>query len=101
LGTKQHLLADANGVPMTIRMTGANRHDLKEILALMVQMPAIEGKPGHPRLKPKVVKADRAYHEKWANAFLEWLDITLQNRERLTEGGWERPDGWSNEQSPA
>jgi transposase len=35
-GTKQHLIVDRNGVPLEIRITGANRADVLEIIPLVV-----------------------------------------------------------------
>jgi transposase len=87
LGTKQHLLVDGNGVPLTIRVTGANRHDVKEIIPLVVNIPAIGGKPGHPVQKPKALQADRAYHDKWVDALLKWLGIEPKIAKRNTPHG--------------
>src|ERR1700761_5345257 len=52
-GTKQHLLVDRHGVPLEVRVTGANRHDVLQIIPLVVNMPHIRGKVGHPIEKPK------------------------------------------------
>lgn len=76
LGTKQHLLVGGHGVPLTILVTGANRHDVQQIIPLVVNMPAIGGKPGHPVEKPEVLQADRAYHDKSVDALLRWSGIT-------------------------
>ena len=74
-GTKQHLLVDANGVPLEVRITGANRHDVKEIIPLVVNMPSITGKPGHPVEKQEGLQADLAYHDKTVDALLRWSRI--------------------------
>jgi len=74
-GTKQHLIVDRGGVPLEIRITRANRNDVLEIIPLVVNVPSIGGKPGHPIQKPKVVQADRAYHSKAVDALLQWLGI--------------------------
>lgn len=34
-GSKRHLLVDARGVPLSIVVTGANRHDVKELAAVL------------------------------------------------------------------
>jgi transposase len=86
-GTKQHLLVDRNGVPLEIRITGANRHDVLEIIPLVVNMPSIAGKPGHPIQKPKAVQADRAYHDRAVDALLSWLGITPLIAKRNTPHG--------------
>jgi transposase len=87
LGTKQHLLVDGNGIPLTIRVTGANRHDVTEIIPLVVNMPAIGGKPGPPAQKPKALQADRAYHDKSVDALLKWLGIKPKIAKRGTPNG--------------
>jgi transposase len=87
LGTKQHLLVDRHGVPLVIRVTGANRHDVIEIIPLVVNIPAIGGKPGHPVAKPGVVQADRAYHDKSVDALLRWLGIEPKIAKRGTPHG--------------
>lgn len=102
-GTKQHLLVDGQGVPLSIRVTGANRHDVMEIIPLVVNMPAVGGLPGHPVEKPQAVQADRAYHDKSVDALLKWLGIEPRIAKRGTAHGsglgktrWvvERTIGW-------
>jgi len=60
-GSKHHLLVERHGIPLAVTLTGANRHDITELLNLVEQIPAIAGKRGRPRQKPKVVQGDRAY----------------------------------------
>jgi len=55
-------VVDANGIPLAIKLTGANRHDVTQLLPLVDAIPPIRGKPGAPLRKPKLVMADRAYH---------------------------------------
>jgi hypothetical protein len=35
LGSKHHLLTDANGIPLSVILTGANRHDVTQLLRLV------------------------------------------------------------------
>jgi len=74
-GTKQHLLVDRNGVPIEIRVTGANRHDVREIIPLVANMPSIAGKVGHPLQRPRAIQGDRAYQDANAEDILIWLGI--------------------------
>ena len=60
-GSKHHLLVERHGIPLAVTLTGANRHDITELLNLVEQIPAIAGKRGRPRQKPEVVQGDRAY----------------------------------------
>jgi hypothetical protein len=39
LGSKRHLICDGRGVPLVIRVTGANRNDSQEALALVDAVP--------------------------------------------------------------
>jgi transposase len=60
-GTKHHVLVDANGIPLSIEITGANRHDVTQLIHLIEDIPEIRGKPGRPRKKPDIVQGDRGY----------------------------------------
>jgi transposase len=55
------LAVDAGGVPLACVLTGANRHDVTQLLPLIDAIPAIAGKVGAPVRKPGRVLADRAY----------------------------------------
>lgn len=86
-GTKQHLLVDRNGVPLEIRVTGANRHDVLEIIPLVANMPPIAGKVGHPIERPKAIQADRAYQDSAVVGILKWLGIKPMIAMRNTPHG--------------
>jgi len=60
-GTKHHVITDAGGIPLKTEVTGANRHDVTQLLSLVDEIPAVKGKPGRPRRRPEEVYADRAY----------------------------------------
>jgi transposase len=61
LGSKHHLLVEGQGVPLSMSLTGANRHDITQLLNLVESIPAVKGRRGRPRRKPKMVQGDRAY----------------------------------------
>ena len=61
LGSKHHLLTDAHGIPLAIFLTGANRHDVTQLLPLLDSIPHVTGKVGAPRFRPERVQGDRAY----------------------------------------
>src|SRR5437773_8555265 len=48
-GSKHHILTDAHGIPLNVILTGANRHDVTQLLPLIDSAPPVAGKPGHPR----------------------------------------------------
>ena len=60
-GSKQHVLTDAKGTPLSTQMTAANAHDVTQLLPLADAVPPVSGKPGRPRQRPKELYADRAY----------------------------------------
>jgi transposase len=59
-GVKQHILTDAQGVPLAGEITGANVPEIKELLPLLDSC-GPRDKTGRPRHRPKVVYGDRAY----------------------------------------
>lgn len=61
LGSKHHLLVEGRGVPLSVSLTGANRHDITQLLNLVESIPPVKGRRGRPRRKPKRVQGDRAY----------------------------------------
>jgi transposase len=63
-GSKHHLLTDAQGIPLATVLTGANRHDVTQLLPLIDKIPHVRGKVGAPRHRPKQVQGDRAYDSK-------------------------------------
>jgi transposase len=60
-GSKHHLLTDAQGIPLAIILTKANRHDVTQLLPLLDKVPPVRGKRGAPRFRPERVQGDRAY----------------------------------------
>jgi transposase len=61
LGCKHHMLTDAHGIPLAVILTGANRHDVTQLLPLVEKIPRVKGKRGAPRFRPKQLQGDRAY----------------------------------------
>ena len=60
-GSKHHLLVDAGGLPLAVRVTGGNRHDVTQLLPLVEQVPPIRGRSGRPLRRPRQLVGDRAY----------------------------------------
>ena len=64
-GSKHHLITEAQGIPLAVILTGANRHDVTQLHALVDAIPPIAGKRGRPLSKPRIVQGDRGYdHDK-------------------------------------
>jgi transposase len=68
-GSKHHVITDAQGVPLAVRLTGANVHDVTQLQPLVEAIPPIPGRRGRPRQRPTSVQGDRAYdsepHRQW------------------------------------
>lgn len=61
LDSKRHLICDGRGIPLAIQLTGANRNDSQQALALVDAIPSLQGARGRPRCRPDCVLGDRAY----------------------------------------
>jgi hypothetical protein len=55
------VITDATGVPLAASLTGGNRHDVTELMALVEAIPPLRGKRGRPKRRPRLILADRAY----------------------------------------
>ncbi|WP_231401553.1 IS5 family transposase [Cupriavidus sp. WS] len=86
-GSKHHILVDANGVPISAILTGANRNDVTQLLPLVDAIPPIRGVPGRPLQKPKVIYADRGYDSEPHRQRLRERGIKPVIAKRRTEHG--------------
>ena len=55
------MICDGHGIPLAIKLTGANCHDSTLALPLVDGIPLLQGPPGRPRCRPDSVLGDRAY----------------------------------------
>lgn len=63
-GSKYHVLCDRNGLPLHVRLTGANTHDSTMLVPLLETNPGVReraGHPGRPRRRPDKLHADKGY----------------------------------------
>jgi transposase len=86
-GSKHHILVDANGVPVSAILTGANRNDVTQLLPLVNSTPPIRGARGRPLQKPKVIYADRGYDSESHRQQLRERGIKPVIAKRRTEHG--------------
>ena len=87
LGSKHHVIVDANGVPLAVSVTAANRNDVLEIIPLVADLPYVAGKRGHPRQRPDALQGDRGYDSEPVRAILRWMGIEPILAKRNTEHG--------------
>jgi len=94
------------GVPLAVRLTGANRNDSQEALALVDAIPLWQGERGRPRCRPDCVLGDRGYDAAAIRCGLRARHIRpLLARRRTTHGSglgrwrWvvERAFAWLNQ----
>ena len=86
-GSKHHVLTDANGIPLNVILTGANRHDVTQLIPLVDSAPPVAGKPGHPKQRPESLYADRAYDSELHRRELRQRHIEPHLAKRNTEHG--------------
>jgi len=55
------VITDGNGIPFVVKLTGANAHDVTQLIPLIDAIPPVRGRPGRPRRRPVVLVADRGY----------------------------------------
>ena len=81
------MITDARGIPLATTLTGANRHDVTQLKALVEAIPAVRGKRGRPRRRPDRVQGDRAYDSQPHRHWLRSLGIASDLARRATEHG--------------
>lgn len=86
-GSKHHVATDAAGAPLNAVLTGANRHDVTQLLPLLDGVPSVAGKPGRPRRRPEAAYADRAYDSESHREELRRRGIEPHLARRNTEHG--------------
>jgi transposase len=67
-----------NGVPLAAAITGANRHDVTQLVPLVDAVPPVRGKRGRPRRRPRRALGDRAYGSRRHRLELRRRGIRLQ-----------------------
>jgi transposase len=87
LGTKHHIVTDAQGLPLAVTITGSNVPDVKQMLHAVDSIPDVRGKVGHPRKRPDELYADRAYDSEPHRKELRNRGISPRIPHRRTEHG--------------
>ena len=87
LGTKHHVLTDAQGIPLATTVTGANAADVTQLLPLVDGIPDLSGPDGDKPAKPEKLYADRAYDSEPHREELRKQDIEPKIAKRRTEHG--------------
>lgn len=90
-GVKDHTLTDGNGLPLAVSVTGANRHDVTQLIPLVDAVPSVHGKIGLPHRRFTRVLADRGYdNDKYRRLLrsrnIQAGDRPARHRERFRPG---------------
>jgi transposase len=60
------VITDAHGTPLAVSLTGGHRNDVTELMPLLHAIPAVRGRRGRPRRRPRTLYADRGYdHDRY------------------------------------
>jgi transposase len=68
-------------------LTGANAHDITQLIPLVDEIQPIKGKPGRPRQRPERVQGDRGYDSEPHRKQLRKRNIEPVLAKRNTEHG--------------
>ena len=72
---------------MAFTITGANAHDITQLLPLVEAIPPVRGKRGRPRRRPDLVQGDRGYDSQPHRDALKAMGIDSLLAKRNTENG--------------
>jgi transposase len=86
-GTKYTLMVDRHGVPLGIRIAGAQVSDHRQLLPVVTNFPRVGGKAGRPKEHPEALYADRGFDSEPARGILKWLGIDPHIAKRGTQHG--------------
>lgn len=86
-GSKHHVLTDGQGIPLNATVTAANVNEVTQVPGVLVNRPAVGGKPGPKRERPERLQGDGAYDSEPLRALLRWLGITPVLGKRNREHG--------------
>lgn len=94
----------ADGLPLAVAVSGANRHDSMLVEPILDRLPAVKGAgAGRPRRRPVKLHADKGYDNPRVRRYLRRRGITariarrgVESSERLGRHRWvvERTVGW-------
>ena len=98
------MVTDAEGTPLGLTISPANRHDSQMVAATLDAVPPVSGgKRGRPRRRPKKLHADKAYAGRPVREALRKRGITprvarrgIEDSQRLGRHRWvvERTFAW-------
>jgi transposase len=107
-GSKRHLVVDAQGIPLAVRLTAANVDECQLVEELLDAIPPLRRRgPGRPRFRPAKAHADKGYDFRKCRAACRVRGIRpriarrgVESKTRLGRHRWvvERTFSWLNKQ---
>ena len=105
-GCKRHLVVDATGIPLAVRLSAANVNDCQRVEQMLDAIPPLRRRgPGRPRCRPRKLHADKGYDFKKCRRACRARGILpriarrgIESSERLGRHRWvvERDFAWMN-----
>jgi transposase len=87
-GTKYHLLVTADGLPLAVAISGANRHDSVLVEPILDRLPPVKGVGrGRPRRRPVKLHADKGYDNNRVRRYLRQRGIIARIARRGVDSG--------------
>jgi transposase len=107
LGTKRHVVVDAQGIPLAVALSGANEHDSRMLERILDSIPPVHrrNRRGRPTRRPKKLHGDKGYDYGRCRDALRRRHIIpriarreIESSERLGRYRWvvERTLAWFN-----
>jgi transposase len=105
LGSKIHVVCDRSGLPIWVRVSGANLHDSQALVPLMRGIPPIRSRYGPRRRRPGKLHADKGFDFDDLRGWLRRRQIVpriarrgIESSGRLGRHRWvvERTMSWLN-----
>jgi transposase len=87
LGSKHHVMTDAQGLPLNVTVTAANVPEVNEVLDLVDSAPEVVTAEGEPRQNPDELYGDRAYDSEPHREQMRQRDIDPHFARRRTPHG--------------
>lgn len=81
------MITEGGGIPLTVTLTGGNRHDVTQLMPLLEAIPPVRGRRGRPRRRPETLFADRAYDSDKHRDLVRAKGIDPQFARKGTEHG--------------
>ena len=95
-GTKRHVVVDRVGPPLSLSLSGANRHDNLVLAPTLDAVPPVRHGRGRPRYRPDKLHVDKAYGHRRCRTECRRRPITPRIACRGGEASerWGRYRGW-------